>query len=370
MKVGYLVWNLNDAAVERRCRMLEIGGAEVRLAGFTRDDELRPFAAARDPLHLGRLKDSAMVERTVSALKQVAMPARLKEYFRSSDVIIARNLEQLAIARRIVGNRPLVYECLDIHRLLVEKSLAARAVQAVESSLLPRADMLLTSSPAFLRNHFDAKPVGGPCRIVENKLLIEPGMTVPKPSGCPPLPPAGPLTIGWFGALRCHRTFAVLAALAERSEGGIEVLICGRPSPVELPDFEARVAACPGVTFTGAYSYSDLPDLYGRCHFAWTIDWFEEGLNSKWLLPNRIYEALAHGVVPIALQDVEIGAWLARHDTGLLVESGEDATRKLLAMSGDEYREMHRRALSVDRADLIADEKDCRELVRQIAALG
>ena len=49
MDIGYLVHNLNDPAVQRRCDMLERGGATVKLAGFCRDATLSPPIARRIP---------------------------------------------------------------------------------------------------------------------------------------------------------------------------------------------------------------------------------------------------------------------------------------------------------------------------------
>ncbi|MEM7701061.1 MAG: hypothetical protein AAF251_03920 [Pseudomonadota bacterium] len=363
MKIGYIVHNLNDPAVERRCQMLERGGAKVRLAGFCRDDRLSPAIAARRPMELGASADAAMVQRALATLKNAAFHGSLADYCGECDVIMARNLEQLAIARAFVGERALIYECLDIHRSLTGSSVPARAVQFVENQLLPRVDLLLTSSPAFLRHHFDQTTFTAPSYLVENKLLIADG-AAPAPSQPAP---QEPITIGWFGMLRCHRTLAFLTDLTARSEGRIIALICGKPSPAELPDFEARVAASAGLTYTGPYTYEDLPELYGRCHFAWAIDWFEEGLNSSWLLPNRIYEAIAHGAVPIALDSVEVGRWLERHGAGLRVADGEDSRETLLGMPMTEVDQLQQSALKVRREDVLADTQDCAELVRTIA---
>ncbi|MEO0417753.1 MAG: hypothetical protein AAF249_02735 [Pseudomonadota bacterium] len=360
MKIGYIVHNLNDPAVERRCQMLERGGAEVRLAGFCRDASLSPAIAARRPMELGASADAAMVQRALATLKNAAFHADLEAYCGECDVIMARNLEQLAIARAFVGDRALIYECLDIHRSLTGSSPPARAVQFVENQLLPRVDLLLTSSPAFLRNHFDQTALKAPSYLVENKLLVADG-AAPVPSQPAP---QEPVTIGWFGMLRCQRTLTFLTDLTARSEGRITALICGKPSPAELPDFEARVAAAEGLTYTGPYTYDDLPDLYGRCQFAWAIDWFEEGLNSSWLLPNRIYEAIAHGAVPIALDSVEVGRWLERHDAGLRVADGEDAGERLLSMQMAELERLQKGVRGVSPQDVLADTRDCEELVR------
>ncbi|AKH42798.1 hypothetical protein WYH_01762 [Croceibacterium atlanticum] len=346
--------------------MLERGGAHVQLAGFARDDVLAPAVARRRPMLLGRSADAAMVNRALATLRQVLLPSDLKRWFADCDVIMARNLEQLAIARAMVGQRPLVYECLDIHRLLVGTGLAARAVQSVEGRLLPRADLLITSSPAFLSRHFDHRPLRAPSLLVENKLLVEEGKAPPRR----PAVPAVPLTIGWFGMLRCRTTFAFLKQLAIEGEGRIQVLVSGKPSPAEFPDFEKSVGEVPNMRFTGPYTYADLPELYGQCHFAWTIDWFEEGLNSAMLLPNRLYEALAFGAIPIALADIEVGRWLTRHDAGFLVSQPEEARRELLAMTPERIASLQERALAVAPEDVLADDRDCRALVAAIGMAG
>jgi len=363
VKIGYIVHNLNDPAVERRCKMLERGGAEVRLAGFCRDAQLSPAIAARFPMMLGASADAAMVQRAMATLKNAVFHSELAAFCEGCDVIMARNLEQLAIASAFAGNRALIYECLDIHRSLTGSSAGAKAVQFVENRLLPRVDLLLTSSPAFLRHHFDQTKLKAPSYLIENKLLIEDA------AGPSPKQAAleEPIVIGWFGMLRCQRTLAFLTDLAARSEGRITALICGKPSPAELPGFEERVAATDGLTFTGPYTYDELPELYGRCHFAWSIDWFEEGLNSSWLLPNRIYEAIAHGAVPIALADVEVGRWLKRHDAGLLVDDADDARDRLLGIGLSEVAQRQEKARRVDPRDVLADTRDCEELVRTIA---
>jgi hypothetical protein len=99
----------------------------------------------------------------------------------------------------------------------------------------------------------------------------------------------------------------------------VEVLLAGRPARTELPDFDQVVAATPGLTYAGPYTASDLAGLYGQVHFAWAIDYFEEGLNSAWLLPNRLYEGTAHGAAAIALAEVQTGRWLAEQGAGVLL---------------------------------------------------
>jgi hypothetical protein len=367
MKIAYLVHNLNDPAVERRCVMLERGGAEVKLAGFCRDQTLAGAIAARSPLQLGLSKDAALVQRATGTLRAAFLDGRVKRFFADCDIVMARNLEQLGIARAIIGDRALVYECLDIHRSLVGSSGAAKLIQLVESKLLPRVNLLITSSPAFVENHFASTSLASPIQLVENKLLVDDIDTFqsdPQPSF------GSHLTIGWFGMLRCEQTLSVLTELANRAAGKIKILIAGKPSPAVFPDFAGAIAEIPDVEYVGSYHYSDLPKLYGRCHFAWAIDWFEEGENSSWLLPNRIYEAVAHGSVPIALANIEVGRWLANRGAGLLVDDAAELQDILSNMSASRLHEYQAAIEAIPRGDVLVDDQGCRALVKRLSDIS
>jgi len=362
MKIGYIVHDLNDPSVERRCLMLERGGATVVLAGFYRGEHVNPATAARGPFVLGRSHDAAMAQRAMQTLTCLTRPKALRSFMQGCTVIMARNLEQLAIGYATAGQRPLIYECLDIHRLLVASSPPARLIQSVEGRLLKRIDLLLTSSPAFLREHFDKRPLNAATYLIENKLVVD---RVPT-SRPEPLAPTFPICIGWLGMLRCKKTFTVLSDLVSPPDGRIEVMISGKPSPAELPTLAEDVQSVSGMVYTGPYTYADLPDLYGQCHFAWAIDWFEEGLNSQWLLPNRLYEALAYGAVPILMQGTQMARWAEDHNVGLRVKDKDDAIHRLLNMSANELADHQARIRDIPLSDVMADDSDCRRLVSAI----
>jgi succinoglycan biosynthesis protein ExoL len=364
MRIGYIVHDLADPAVARRVRMLEAGGAQVRLAGFRRGEVALHEVAGVPALDLGQTRDAAMTQRAVAVLRACLDIGPLHDWLADCEVVMARNLESLTVASRIRHARRLVYECLDIHRMLTGTGPHHRAVQAVERALLASIDLLVTSSPAFVRAHFAGRTTA-PVLLVENKLLrldlAEAGQ-----AHRDPVPPATvpPFVIGWFGMLRCRRSLDTLCALAATLEGRVEVVIAGKPSPVELPDLAERAAASPHVTFTGPYDAAGLKDLYARCHFAWAIDWFEEGQNSAWLLPNRLYEAQAHGCVPLALAGVETGNWLAAHGTGVvLAPDASDLVATMQAMDAQRLADLRKAVLALDPAALVATKADCAALV-------
>lgn len=362
-RIAYVVHDLGDSAVARRVTMLRAAGAEVTLLGFRRGVVVPAEVAGARAIDLGKTHDARLIHRLASVLRRVVLPGAVGAAVRGADVVIARNLESLAIAARVRrrGQR-LVYECLDIHRTLLGTSRLHRIIQRAEAALLRRIDALIVSSPAFVREHFAHRmPSNVPVVLVENKWLAidmhAPAATA-RPAGGPPW------TIGWFGNLRCRRTLAALSALA--AGGAVEVLIAGRPSPAEFDDFEGVVARTPGLRFVGAYTPADLPRLYGECHFAWAIDWFEEGLNSSWLLPNRLYEAAVFGVVPVALAGVETGRRLDELGGGLIVEDAAELAPTLAAMTAERYAALAADVARIPRTALVADRTDCTELLKAV----
>lgn len=316
-QLAYLGHDVNDAAVRRRVAMLMQEGVEVRLGGFRREDEAGPGSVAV-ALDLGRTHDARLGARVLAVVRLLLSPGRVRRFSAGAAVVVARNLEMLVLACRVrAPHQRLVYECLDIHRLMLGSGLKSRLLRWVERRLLARTDLVIVSSPAFVREYFGQRQGRGQgVLLVENKV---PGERARDDVGLRPAI-AGPIVIGWFGMLRCRRTLHELAAIAAQSQGRIEVVIAGKASRAEFPDFAAQVAACPGLRYLGPYVPDDLPMLYIQADYVWAIDYFEEGLNSDWLLPNRLYEGLAHGAVPIALRRVEAGRWLARHGVGLLLD--------------------------------------------------
>ncbi|WP_395331149.1 hypothetical protein WBP06_01505 [Novosphingobium sp. BL-8H] len=369
---AYIVHDLADAAVRRRIGLLRSAGAAIRLAGFHRTERAPAEVEGLVPQPLGHTRDGALLARIVTVARQWLAPARLRRVTGGAQVIVARNLETLVLAARLRqrGQR-LVYECLDIHRLLLGAGLASHLLRMVETWAMRHVDLVVVSAPAFRDRYFrERRGWKGPIALVEN---LVPATGMP-PEARPPLPdpsPAPPWRIGWFGMLRCRRSLDMLCTLAKAHPGMVEVLIAGRPSPDIFPDLAAEIAAAPGVTFVGAYSAEDLPQLYGQVHFAWAIDYFEEGLNSAWLLPNRLYESLAHGAVPIALAQVATGEWLESHGAGMLTTAPERQLPDMFAMLSPEILARLRQASArIPATAVVMDAAQARAIGRNLLGLA
>jgi hypothetical protein len=323
MRLVYFVHDLGDPAVARRLLMLQPHLSTAVIIGFHRAAHAPAQLSGWPVIALGRTADGKLARRAVSVLRNLALLRRLRHHLRGANFVMARQLEMLVLAsaarRRYAKTAILAYECLDIHNAMVKPSLIREALRHLEAQHLREADVVVVSSPAFIKSYL--KPIHGPhlpslC-LVENKVLRAELQDWPGPQ--PPLP-GPPWRIGWFGVLRCRRSLELLIELTRKLPGQIIVELRGRPSRTAIPDFDELVALAPGMVFLGAYDrQSDLAQIYQAVHFTWAIDDYEAGLNSAWLLPNRLYEGGVHGAVPLASTDVETGNWLAAEHAGILL---------------------------------------------------
>ncbi|WKL59047.1 glycosyltransferase [Asticcacaulis sp. ZE23SCel15] len=329
MRVLYLVHDLEDAAVRRRTLMLEAGGARVYLAGFRRSQ--KPADDSGKVIDLGETRNGAFAHRAAKTITSAPSLIRALKGERP-DIIIARNLEMLFLARQVARRFSpapvIVYESLDIHRLLLRRDFIGALLRGAERSLMSRASLVVTSSPAFVENYFaPMQNLTLPVFLLENKVLDLSGRSVGVPAG---KKTDGVITIGWFGALRCRKSLDLLSAFARLMAGRVKVVMRGKPAYNEFEDFDAQIAAEPYISFGGPYRAEDLSALYAQVDLTWAIDFFEEGQNSKWLLPNRLYEGSRYGSVPIAMSGTETGKFVSRHGIGLTLD--EATPQALMAL--------------------------------------
>jgi succinoglycan biosynthesis protein ExoL len=371
LRIAYFVHDLSNPTNGLRVQMLMAGGADVvAVLGFRRGSEPIASVAGVAAIDLGQTSDARLLSRVGSILRALVGAPFWSRRLAGIDTILARNLEMLLLARVALAlaapRAALIYEVLDVHRLMLGDRAASRALRWLERHLMRRTSKLLVSSPAFVSGYFEARgQPRPPVVMVENKVTSLSG----PPARSAARPPGPPWRIAWYGMIRCQRSLDILTDLARRSPGLVEIEIRGRPAYTALKDFDAQVAAAPGVTFHGPYDPVERPAIYAGAHFVWAIDYFEEGLNSDWLLPCRLYEGQLYGAVAIALRGVESGRWLADRGAGLLLDDPErEFGPALAAVNAESYAELVRRTTAVPVADLACDSRECEALVRALQA--
>jgi len=337
--VAYFGHDVKDAAIRRRIGALEQDGMHV--VGFTkrRAEFVDP---AWDNTDLGKTKDGALLQRILSIFTGAFRGWKARHKLKTADVIIARNLDMLACAilvnKTTGANLPIIYECLDVHRLMCREDLIGRTLRRLEAWLMSKTTGLILSSPAFLTEYFE-KYHGQQerVRLVENRMV--PAMITQFHRDADALPEKAvskKLHLGWVGVLRCSRSLDIMCQLADMYPDVLQIELHGVPSLPEIPDFENRIKGHENITFHGRYkSPEDLERIYKSIDVVWSIDFMEAGQNSVWLLPNRIYEGGYFSVPAIALQETQTAKWLDSKGVGFiisepLVEATSDLIERLL----------------------------------------
>lgn len=322
IRLAYFAHDWGDAAIKRRVAGFARDGIDV--AGFAsyRTDLARPDWVETD---LGRTYDNGYLHR-VRAVLQGAKKAQIPA-LAAANLIVARNLDMLLTAllarRRARLSTPVIYECLDIHRLVARRDRIGALFRAIERRALRHCVGHWVSSPAFLSAHFERYyPDAGGAQVLENRLQTRIG---PRPDDV--TDKSGKLRIGWFGNLRCARSLRLLCSLSKQFEGRVEVILRGYPAETELPDFHQIIAAHPNMTYGGRYRWPDeLAALYAQVDTVWAGDFMDAGLNSQWLLPNRLYEGGWYGCPPIAPASSQTGQWISGHASGIVIEEPLERT--------------------------------------------
>ena len=295
MRIAFFGHDALDAAVRRRIQTFL--DSDMNVTGFTmRRGDMR--ALPWENIDLGLTKDGALIARVASVFTGARKAARHKDKLAATDVIYARNLDMLAcafLAKRLSGLKtPVIYECLDVHRLLCGSGMVNRMMRWLEGALLKRTIGLVVSSPGFLTHHFERHYQGSyKARIVENRLAAGADYGArPNTAQIEQKRPVNtPVRIGWVGVLRCQRSLDLLCAAAQELGPGIEIHLHGIPARTEIPIFEPVIEKHENMQYHGRYkSPEDLASLYAGLDVVWAGDFMEAGYNSVWLLPNRIYE--------------------------------------------------------------------------------
>ncbi len=369
-KLAFFGHNVNEPAVRKRARAFADCGLD--LVGIM-PHRGAPQTAAFDFVSLGQTRDNDYLSRLRPFLRSLRITPENHPELAGIDVIYARNLDMLACAHAFRWrNRlsvPIVYECLDIHRLMVARNPVSWVLRRLEAALLRRSELLVYSSNRYRQVYFD---VYHPGRfdgwLVENRLNS--GDVRGRPSQ-PRTPDGSKLKLGWIGNLRCRRSLDLLCQLGNMFHDRLEIHVHGYPARSVFPDFEDELERAKGITYHGRYdSAVDLPRIYSSFDIVWAGDWFEAERNSIWQIPNRIYEGGYYGVPAIGSLGTETGQKIMSWKAGWLFGEPANVTAPELMESllnnRDDIREKSRTLLDLPVSHFVETPDETRKLVNRL----
>ena len=97
------------------------------------------------------------------------------------------------------------------------------------------------------------------------------------------------LVIGYFGVIRCERSWSLLKKLVKDSAGRVVLNVYG--VPINIPSFERDCNEIENLHYYGSYtSPDDLPMIYSSVDLVWVVG-LHGGDNHYWAKRCRYYEA-------------------------------------------------------------------------------
>ncbi|WP_052700991.1 hypothetical protein [Loktanella sp. S4079] len=370
--IAFFGHNANEPAVRRRAQFFQTAGATV-IGIMPHRGEPKP--APFDVISLGETRDNSYLARLGTVVKSLTMRPCTIPQLHDIDVLYARNLDMLICAHAFrLRHRlrvPIVYECLDIHALLIGSGRAASALRRLEGALLRKSDTLVYSSERFVDQYFDIHHPGTYQKIlVENR--INPADVPPRPTAISTNPDTA-LKIGWIGNLRCCKSLELLKQIGRDFAPNVEIHIHGYPAQNVFPDFGGDIKDAPGVTYHGPYNGAqDLAAIYSSIDVVWATDWYEAGHNSVWQIPNRLYEGGYFGVPAITLNGTETGRIVQSWGAGWQFDApAQETVPALIQTLVNDRAQIAAKAnalLSLPMATFVETPEDTRSFIAKIIA--
>jgi len=290
MKIVFLLPVSSDARYRKRIEALQKLGVDPQVLAFERDYYPgKPWP--REYETLGKLQHGHYWKRLIPLLKAVP---KVRAAVKEADAIYTFGLDVLLLgwlANCTLGERKcqkIVYEVGDLG-VLSRDGLFYHGLRLLERYLLQKVSLLVVTSEAYIEEYY--RGVQGLTdlhyQVIENKIDAS---IVPQPQVKSIHNKRDEsLRIGYFGVIRCHRSWEALKKAAIKGNGRIRVYVRG--IPMGLKSFEKDVQNTPYVEYGGPYiSPDDLPAMYGQVDIVW-IAHFMSKTSLLWNRANRFYEA-------------------------------------------------------------------------------
>ena len=263
------------------------------------------------------------------------------------DVVYAWNFDIALLFRlsRLFSKRNyiFIYEVADIKPILLSKSIIGKMLRKLEQFILNETDYLCVTSEDFISNHFDKYyNYTAHTHILENKVFPKLYSTSVK-NKSNRVPNDSKWKIGLVGLFRCEISLQLLFELASRLPEKIDIILAGRPEE-HVKDIFNKLIKHENVFNIGEYLYpDDLQNIYSKIDIIWSADFSELSVNSKWLLPNRIYEAGVFSIPQLCFSTNEtICKYVKSLNIGWILEKAniESLVRFFSSLTNKQYQQI------------------------------
>lgn len=218
----------------------------------------------------------------------------------------------------------LIWDISDVNQHLLSPGLKGRLLRALERVLILRAQRLLLTSSQFYDRYYARFVDRSRVRVVENRRSPR-QQTVARAA-----PQAGPLRIVFAGIFRSPEVLRTIGEVARRMDG-VEFRLHGYPNRIIPEGLVEQLASLPNVHLHGRYDATNIGALYEQAHFVWGFVDPDENDNERWLLSNRLYDAIVTQRPVLTNSGTASGDYALAHQLGLVVPMEAGAIAAALA---------------------------------------
>ena len=297
--------------------------------------------------NLGKSPQKQYTRRFVKLIFDIPRLSKILSNNPEIDVVYAWNFDiaLLFVLTKLFSKRRyrFIYEVADIKPILLSKSFAGKILRKLEQFILNNTDYLCVTSEDFIINYFDKYyDYSANTHILENKVFpkIDNKLISAKLNN---EAESSKWKIGFFGLFRCNTSLRLLSELATRLPENIEIILAGLPEEHVKETFN-KLANLKNTIDLGEYKYpDDLPNIYSKIDIIWSADFSDLSVNSKWLLPNRIYEAGLFSVPQLCFSDnVAICKYIKSLKIGWILEDAniESLLKFFLSLTHKHYQQI------------------------------
>lgn len=251
-----------------------------------------------------------------------ALPS-IRKNTKNSDVLYAFGLDMvlLAFISSMGRKQIIVYEVADIRSIMIGTGIVSIAIRAIERLITKKIKKIVVTSDVFIEEYFE--PIQNITRadlfaVIENKVnfpLKTIDKTIKKKN-------YGPIVIGYFGMIRCLRSWEILNKLATDNPEQFEVVIFGK---IRIASIIEQSSMPNNIKFYGEYNWpDDLENIYGTVDVVWACYPFsEESIgNWQWAKTNRFYESCAFQKTLITQNGSADSKLVTAYKLGVIVDLG------------------------------------------------
>lgn len=272
----------------KRISLINAEGINCSVLAYERNQypgKVLPF----DFISLGTIKHGAYVYRLLKLFHSVI---QVRKNIRFAHYIYAFGLDMVLlgwIASFFNGRKiPIVYEVGDIREVFLKSGLIGKVARRIDRFFSKQSKIIVVTSSAFAKEYFINRLRISGVRIfeIENKLDKS---ILHKSSISPHTQNNNQMIIGYYGVIRCQRSWTILKEIIQKSNGKIALDVRG--VPVNIPTFIEDCAKIENINYYGSYiSPDDLPKMYNSIDLVWVVG-LHGNDNHLWAKRCRFYEA-------------------------------------------------------------------------------